>query len=78
MVPASERLYSVVVEGRLKHSNDPELNAHVAGAVAAQTPRGWKLEKSARSAQIDGVVALAMAVEAAERRPAPVELVGWL
>lgn len=78
MVPASERLYAAVVEGRLKHSNDPELNAHVAGAIAAQTPRGWKLEKSARSAQIDGVVALAMAVEAAERRPAPVELVGWL
>jgi phage terminase large subunit-like protein len=78
MVPASERLYGAVVEERLQQPNDPELNAQVAAAVAKDTPRGWRLEKSARSSQIDAVVALAMAVEAAEKRPAPTELVGWL
>ncbi len=78
MVPASERLYAAVVEERLQQPNDPELNAQVAAAVAKDTPRGWRLEKSARSSQIDAVVALAMAVEAAERRPEPAQLVGWL
>jgi len=78
MVPASERLYAVVVEGRLRHRNHPELNRHVASTVAKDTPRGWRLDKGARSAQIDGTIALAMAVEAAEKRPAPPELVGWL
>jgi len=78
MVPASERLYAAVVEGRLKHPNDPALNAHVSAAVARDTPRGWRLDKSKSAEQIDGVVALAMAVEAAEAKAAPVELLGWI
>ena len=78
MVPASERLYAAVVEGRLKHPNDPHLNAHVAAAVARDTPRGWRLDKTKGTEQIDAVVALAMAVEAAEQKPPPVELLGWL
>lgn len=78
MVPASERLYAAIIEQRLTHANDPELNAHVAGAVAKQTNRGWRIDKSERSAQIDAVVALAMAIERAEFRPQPVELIGWL
>ncbi len=71
MVPASERLYAAIVERRLRHPNDPELNRHVAAAVAKQTPRGWRLDKSNRSAQIDGVVALAMALEAAAIEAGP-------
>jgi len=63
MVPASERLYAAIVEGRLQHPNDPDLNRHVAAAVAKDTPRGWRLDKSNRNAQIDAVVALAMALE---------------
>jgi len=78
MVPASERLYSAVVERRLTHSNDPALNAHVAGAIAKQTPRGWRLDKSERAAQIDAVVALAMALERAEQPARPARLVGWV
>jgi hypothetical protein len=62
MVPASERLYSAVIERRLQHPNDPELHAHAASAIA----------------QIDALVALAMAVEAVEARPPAAELVGWL
>jgi phage terminase large subunit-like protein len=67
-----------VVEGRLRHPGHPDLDRHVAQAVARQTGRGWRLDKSERSAQIDAVVALAMAIERAEARPEPVQLVGWL
>ena len=69
MVPASERLYAAIVEERLRHPDDPELNRHVAAAVAKDTPRGWRLDKSDRNAQIDAVVALAMALEAAATTP---------
>jgi len=67
-----------VVEGRVKHHDGPpaQLSRGVRGRQGH--PRGWRLEKGARSAQIDAVIALAMAVEAAERRPAPVELLGWI
>jgi phage terminase large subunit-like protein len=78
MVPASERLYAAVVERRLTHGNDPDLNAHVAGAIAKQTNRGWRLDKSERGAQIDAVVALAMALERAEAPDRPARLLGWL
>ena len=79
MVAASERLHAAVVEGRLSHPNDSELNQHVAQAVAKSTPRGWRLDKSSRTAQIDAVVALAMAVERAEQpQPKPTRLIGWI
>jgi phage terminase large subunit-like protein len=78
MIPASERLHRAVIEGRITHPNDPKLNAHVANAIAKDTPRGWRLDKVHRRAQIDGTVAMAMAVERAEHRPAPVQLLGWL
>jgi len=71
MVPASERLYAAIVERRLRHPNDPELNRHVAAATAKQTPRGWRLHKLDRNAQIDAVVALAMALEAAAIEAGP-------
>jgi phage terminase large subunit-like protein len=78
MGPASERLHAAIVEGRLRHPDDPALNSHVRQAVARDTPRGWRLDKLKSRDQIDAVVALAMAVEAAENKPAPVELLGWL
>jgi hypothetical protein len=36
------------------------------------------VDKAHRTAHIDAVVALAMAVERAEQRPEPVRLLGWL
>jgi phage terminase large subunit-like protein len=78
MVPASERLYSAIIERRLTHPDDPELNAHVAAAIARQTSRGWRLDKAREADQVDAVVALAMAVDiASEPRPAA-EFLGWL
>jgi hypothetical protein len=42
------------------------------------TLRGWRLEKLNLADQIDSEIALAMAVERAEVKPAPVRLVGWV
>jgi phage terminase large subunit-like protein len=67
-----------IVEGRLRHPDDPVLNAHVRAAIARDTPRGWRIDKAKSRRNIDAVVALAMAVERAEQKPAPVELLGWL
>ena len=78
MVPASERLHAAIAECRLQHPGHPALDRHVADAITRPTGRGWRLDKSARDAQIDAVVAFAMAVERAEHRPAPVRLLGWL
>jgi phage terminase large subunit-like protein len=78
MIPASQALHDAVTEKRLVHPDDPRLNAHVAAAVARHTRRGWRIDKAERSENIDGVVALCMAVERAAARPEPVRLVGWL
>jgi phage terminase large subunit-like protein len=78
MIPASQALYDAVVERRLTHPNDPRLNAHVAAAVARHTRRGWRIDKAERAENIDGVIALCMAVERAAARPEPVRLIGWV
>lgn len=78
LVPASEGLHAAIVERRLRHPADPNLDRHVAGAVATSTGRGWRLEQSEHSAQIDAVIALAMAVDrAAQPAAAPARLIGW-
>ncbi len=78
MVPASQRLREAIVEGRITLPPDRELAVHAANAVQRHGRRGWRLDKPDRSSPIDALVALAMALERAERRPEPVRLVGWL
>ncbi|HWT23353.1 MAG TPA: hypothetical protein VN213_07585 [Solirubrobacteraceae bacterium] len=78
MTRCSENLHRLVVERRVRHVGHPTLDAHVANAIAKPTPRGRRLVKSADSAHIDAVIALAMAAEMAEKRPAPVPVIGWL
>jgi phage terminase large subunit-like protein len=78
MIPACERLYDAIVQQRLVHPDDPDLNRHVHAAVARQTRRGWRLEKPDRSTNIDAAVAMAMAVQAHAYQPETVELLGWL
>jgi phage terminase large subunit-like protein len=78
MGPASERLHAAIVEGRLKHLDDPTLNAHVRQAVAKDTPRGWRIDKLKSRDNIDGVVAMAMAIESAENKPAPGVFYGFV
>jgi phage terminase large subunit-like protein len=78
MGPASERLHAAIVEKRLRHLDDPVLNSHVRAAIARDTPRGWRIDKAKSRDNIDAVVALAMAVEAAEQPAPTVELLGFL
>jgi hypothetical protein len=49
-----------------------------AQAIAKHSRRGWRIDKANRSANIDAIIALAMAVDRAEHKPAQVELLGWL
>jgi phage terminase large subunit-like protein len=67
-----------VIEHRITHPNDPALNAHVSNAVAKDSPRGWRLDRAHRTANIDAVIALAIALERAEAKSEPVRLLGWV
>jgi phage terminase large subunit-like protein len=79
MIPASQSLSDAITEARLTHPDDPQLNAHVAAAVARHGRRGWRIDKTERSEKIDGVIALAMAVDRATApQPEPAELLGWI
>jgi hypothetical protein len=51
---------------------------HASDAIARHSRRGWRIDKPNPRAGIDAVSALAMAVERAEHKPEPVELLGWL
>jgi phage terminase large subunit-like protein len=78
MIPASARLHAAVVELRLTLPRVRELARHAADAIARHSRRGWRIDKPNPRANIDAVIALAMAVERAEQVPEPVELLGWL
>ena len=67
-VPADRRddrpLLSAAVNGRLSHSGDPRLAAHVAAAVITEDARGMRLAKASRSRaarKIDLAACLVMA-----------------
>jgi phage terminase large subunit-like protein len=78
MIPASARLHAAVVEQRLTLPDDHELARHASDAIARHSRRGWRIDKPNPRANIDAMIALAMAVERAEHQPEPVQLVGWL
>ena len=67
-----------VVEHRLTLPDHDELRAHAAAAIAKHSRRGWRIDKANRSDQVDAVVALAMALDAKERAPEPVRLLGFI
>jgi phage terminase large subunit-like protein len=79
MMPASDRLHRAIVEHRPVLPADDELAAHAANAIAKHSRRGWRLESPhRREVNIDGVIALAMALDRAENQPEPLEVIGWL
>jgi hypothetical protein len=78
MIPASDRLYPAIVDKRLTLPDNDELRQHAACEIARHSRRGWRVDKLQRADNIDRIVALCMAVEAAENQPEPVELLGWL
>lgn len=66
MVPASQLLYDLVMEGRLVHENDALVSDQVLAAGIRETARGWRLDKRKSSRPIDSVIALAIACQLAQ------------
>lgn len=75
---SSAACHKAIVERKLRHRGHRELDAHVAAAAAKQTGRGWRLVQGGNAAQIDAVIALAMAAERAQHEEEPARLLGWL
>jgi phage terminase large subunit-like protein len=79
MLPASAALRAAITEGRIHHPNHPKLNEHVAAAVAKHGRRGWRIDQAERGTPVDGVVAMAMALEAATApEPPATQILGYL
>ncbi len=80
MIPASKGLHCAIVERRLVLPLDDTLASHAANAVAKQSRRGWRIDRPSRAAgvNIDAVIALAMALDRFEQKPAGLTVVGWV
>lgn len=65
MVPASNLLYDLIMEGRLVHDGDQLVTEQVLSAGIREVAQGWRLDKRIRGRQIDAAIALAMAAQLA-------------
>src|SRR3990167_8813355 len=61
MADAYQGWYAALLEGRVVHSGDRVLTAHVMATAAQKSDRGWKISKIRNSQRIDACVASAMA-----------------
>jgi hypothetical protein len=76
MIPASARPHAAVTEHRLQLPDLDELHVHAAKSIARHGRRGWRLDKPDDRIPNDAIIALCMAVESAENRPEPVQVLG--
>lgn len=68
MGPAWDSFETALVEGKMRHPNNPCFNANAANAVVVTDPAGnRKLDKSKATGRIDGIVAGTMAVGTVEK-----------
>jgi phage terminase large subunit-like protein len=65
MTPIVGNLRELIVRGEIHHDGDPALATHVLNAMARVNDRGFTLQKSKSRGRIDGVIALALAVDRA-------------
>jgi phage terminase large subunit-like protein len=71
-------LLEVIKRSELRHSGEEGLTTHVLNAVARINERGFTLQKSKSRGRIDGVIALALAVDRALHTDSEKEvLVAW-
>lgn len=70
MAPACGHLRELIVSGVFAHDGDPDLTAHVVGAVKRETDRGFTLSKGKSRRPIDAAVVCAMGA-ALLTEPAP-------
>lgn len=67
MAPAIDAFETALVSGKLKHPNNPCMNANATAAVVVSDPAGnRKLDKSKATWRIDGLVAAVMSVGVTE------------
>jgi phage terminase large subunit-like protein len=79
VIPAASALYDAIVEQRIVHPGDEELDRHMALVIGRPTRRGLRVDKANETDQIDGASALLMAHEAATAPDAPkAEILGYL
>ena len=80
--PASQRLRDLIVDRKLRHPGDRDLDRAVEIAIARQVPRGWRIDRpggrGARDEPIDPLTALVMALDRALAPRREVKLLGWL
>jgi phage terminase large subunit-like protein len=69
LTQASQALFDVVKERRLRCYPTPDLRQQILNSVVVETPRGWRLAKEKASRKIDAAVALSFAVGAAVAAP---------
>jgi phage terminase large subunit-like protein len=65
-------LLELIKRGAIHHDGDPLLTTHVLNAVPRFNDRGFTLQKSKSRGRIDGCIALALAVDQAQRQEAQV------
>lgn len=64
MVPASQNLYQLIVEGKIEHDGDTDFARHLRNAVAVQARGGnggWRLSKGRTKKHMDAAIAAAIA-----------------
>jgi phage terminase large subunit-like protein len=66
-------LLELIKRGELRHDGDEAFAQHVLNAVPRFNERGFTLQKSKSRGRIDGVIALALAVDRAQREERPME-----
>lgn len=66
MPEALQGFYTAVLEKRVVHAGGGELSAHVLGASAESTDRGWKVGKLKQSQRIDALIAAVLALYGAD------------
>jgi phage terminase large subunit-like protein len=69
MTTAIGSLLEVIKRSELRHDGDEAFTTHVLNAVPRLNERGFTLQKSKSRGRIDGVIALALAVDQALRQP---------
>jgi phage terminase large subunit-like protein len=76
MTPAVDALEAALLNGKLRHGNNPVMNMCAANAVATRDPAGnRKIDKSKSTGRIDGIVGLAMLLGRAASAEPPDEYV---
>lgn len=81
MALAAQRLQEAIAGRKLRHPDDPGLNAHVLAATARPVGEAWRFVKPRKgSAPIDAVIALSMAISTLigeDQQPEPGRIYQW-